>query len=233
MVAENYMTQAQVTALADANGFSSAAAKIAGAIAMTETLTFLNGKQYCDFAQVGDKNLANDVWGYSYSAWQIRSLRADKGTGSFRDEDALQASYAFAARAAFDIYKNAGYKWTPWSTYNSGAYLGFLLDTPEAQVPAGSYRVTGGDTLTRIGNKTGYAWRDIAAVNRIKDPYVIYPGQVLLLPDFPHTVVYRETLTSIAAKYGNDLTAQKLADYNDIAIDSKLLVGTVLKVPRL
>lgn len=229
----NLYTQKQVTKLADDNGFSTAASKYAGAIAMCETLTFINGKQFCDFDLVGDQNLANSTWGYSYSAWQIRSLRADKGTGQGRDEDMLKDP-AYAARMAFSIYKGAGYKWTAWSTYNSGAYLGFMGSDPVAAVPAGSYRVTGGDTLTKIALKTGgYRWQDIALANHIPSPYVIYPGQVLLLPDFPHTVVRGESLTSIATRYGSNLTVQHLADYNHTTLTSILSIGQVLNIPRI
>jgi LysM repeat protein len=228
----NLKTQAQCTALAKAAGFSDAASKKAGAIAMCEALTFVSGKQYSDFDIVGDQNLATDTWGYSYGGWQVRSLRAQKGTGGIRDEDEL-ADPEFNAASAFAIYKSAGYSFKPWSTFNSGAYLGFLQDSPEAVVPAGSYRVTGGDTLSRIGSRLGYAWRDIAKVNRIVDPYTIYPGQVLLMPDFPHTVVSGDTLTNIASKYGSNLTATRLAEYNGLSLGSTLQIGQVIKVPRL
>lgn len=228
----NLMTQKEVTALARANGFTAKASVTAGAIAMTETLTFLNGKQYCDFDLVGDQRLADDVWGYSYSAWQIRSLRADKGTGRLRDEEQLRDP-AFAARSAYAIYKGRDYRWVDWSTYNSGAYLGFMGDDPVAAVPVGTYRVTGGDSLSKIGSRQGYRWQDIATVNHIKSPYTIYPGQVLLLPDFSHTITRGETLTSIAAKYGTNLTAARLAEYNQLPLNGKLSVGQTVKIPRI
>lgn len=229
----NLFTQANVTLLARTAGLTDAASKVAGAIAMAETLTYKDGHQFCDFDLVGDQNLANFTWGYSYSAWQVRSLRAEKGTGGIRDEDQLR-NPEFAAHSMVAIYRGGGaYSWKPWSTYNSGAYLGFMGSDPAAAVPPGSYRVVGGDSLSRIGTKLSYRWQDIATVNHIVSPYTIFPGQVLLLPDFPHEVAYRETFTSIAAKYGANLTAQHLADYNHIAVDSVLTMGQMLKVPRI
>lgn len=46
-----------------------------------------------------------------------------------------------------------------------------------------TYTVKSGDTLSGIGQKTGKNWKDIANLNGIKSPYVIYPGQVLKLPN--------------------------------------------------
>jgi len=229
---DTLMTQKQVTALARANGFSEKASKIAGAIAMAETHTITGGKSYCDFDKVGDQRLADDTWGYSYSAWQIRSLRADKGTGMGRDEDRLKDP-EYAAEMAYVIYRARGYRWTDWSTYNGGAYLSFLLDSPEAVVPAGTTRVQPGDGLIRIGTRTGYPWRDIAKANNLRDPYKINLGQVLLLPDFPHTVTRGETLTSVAAKYGTNLTPDRLAEYNNLALTAKLTIGQTINIPRI
>lgn len=228
----NLYTQAQVAILARGAGLTLAASKIAAAIAMCEGMSIIKGVQYSDFDLVGDQKLADETWGYSYGGWQVRSLRDQKGTGGLRDEDQLP-NPEFNAKAMYAIYKGAGYSWRAWSTYNSGAYLGFMGDDPAAAVPAGSYRVTGGDSLSKIGTKTGYDWHQIATVNRIVSPYTIYPGKVLLLPDFPHVVAPRETLTTIASKYGSNLTAAHLAEYNGLAVDAVLELGSTLKVPRL
>lgn len=45
-----------------------------------------------------------------------------------------------------------------------------------------TYTVVSGDTLSKIGTKTGYRWQDIASLNKIVSPYVIRIGQVLKLP---------------------------------------------------
>lgn len=45
-----------------------------------------------------------------------------------------------------------------------------------------TYTVKPGDTLSAIGRKLGVSWLDIAALNGIKTPYRIYPGQALKIP---------------------------------------------------
>ena len=56
--------------------------------------------------------------------------------------------------------------------------------TPKPSTPTyKTYTVKSGDTLSGIGQKTGKNWKDIAGLNGIKSPYIIYPGQVLKLPN--------------------------------------------------
>lgn len=45
-----------------------------------------------------------------------------------------------------------------------------------------TYTVVKGDTLSEIGQRFGVNWRDIAALNHIKNPDLIYPGQVFKIP---------------------------------------------------
>jgi len=45
-----------------------------------------------------------------------------------------------------------------------------------------TYTVKAGDTLSRIGAALGVRWQDIAALNGLRDPYVIQIGQVLKVP---------------------------------------------------
>lgn len=46
-------------------------------------------------------------------------------------------------------------------------------------VRSGQYRVQRGDTLYSIAFRFGWDWRALAARNRISQPFVIYPGQVI------------------------------------------------------
>ena len=46
-------------------------------------------------------------------------------------------------------------------------------------VRQGQYRVQGGDTLYSIAFRFGWDWKELAARNAIKAPYVIVPGQVI------------------------------------------------------
>ena len=52
---------------------------------------------------------------------------------------------------------------------------------PTTPSTAKTYTVQKGDTLSKIGSKTGIAWKTIAELNGIKSPYVVKVGQVLKL----------------------------------------------------
>lgn len=69
-------------------------------------------------------------------------------------------------------------------------YVGIAIKTsvstpttssPTVTVSANTYVVQKGDTLSKIGSKTGVAWKTIAEINGIKFPYIIKVGQVLKL----------------------------------------------------
>lgn len=52
---------------------------------------------------------------------------------------------------------------------------------PTTPSTAKTYTVQKGDTLLKIGTKTGVAWKTIAELNGIKSPYIVKAGQVLKL----------------------------------------------------
>lgn len=227
-------TQAEVFALAKKAGFDDKNAEIASAIALAESLAMKDGKQYADFSRVGDQHLANSKWGNSYGAFQIRSLKKDTGTGKFRDAKKLDNNPTFNTQAAYHVWKNEG-GWKAWSTYTNGVYLGFLQQpkhNPKPELPAGTYRVTGGDSLSKIGSKTGFDWKMIAKANGLESPYTIYPGQVLKLPEYTYTVVSGDTLSKIAARDGH-VSVAELVTYNKIADPDKINVGQIIRIPRV
>ena len=47
------------------------------------------------------------------------------------------------------------------------------------RVTTGHYVVRRGDTLWAIASRFGWDWRDLARVNNLKPPHVIYPGQTI------------------------------------------------------
>lgn len=98
-------------------GFSPDAATIMVAIAGAES-------GYDDQIQ-GDLGLQDANWGPSFGLFQIRTLKAETGSGSNRDITRLAGSDAEQARAAFQI-SGGGRDFTPWSTFTNGAYQGFL-----------------------------------------------------------------------------------------------------------
>ena len=169
-------TQDEVYDLCRSVGFTHTNARIASAIALCEAPATLNNAPASNFAAVGDKELANEKWGYSYGGFQIRSLRADAGTGRIRDAERLDEP-RFNAKSARAIKLGSG--WRAWTTYTNGAYRAYLQDL--FPPPKNAYVVQGGDTLSSIGTKVGITWQDLARWNGIHSPYTIYIGQIVFL----------------------------------------------------
>nr|DAN82475.1 MAG TPA: hypothetical protein [Caudoviricetes sp.] len=104
------------------------------------------------------------------------------------------------------------------------------------------YIVKRGDTLSGIGSKYNVNWKDIANLNNISSPYIIYVGQSIKIPvkgntaniqpqqntQRIYTVKSGDTLSGIAAKYGT--TYQEIARKNGIANPNKIYPGQVLKI---
>ena len=107
-----------------------------------------------------------------------------------------------------------------------------------------NYTVKSGDTLSGIGSKLGVNWKDIANLNNISSPYIIYVGQVLKIPgassgssssggSTPSTGTYTvksgDTLSGIGAKLGVDW--KQIASANNISSPYTIYPGQVLKIP--
>lgn len=172
------LTQTEVRELCLDVGFTARQARIASAIALCEAPTVVDGQPCSDFGAVGDQELANETWGYSYGGFQVRSLRAQKGTGGTRDADELLKP-RFNARSAKIIRRESG--WGAWSTYTSGMFRAYLQDM-FPPLP-GTYVVVYGDTLSTIAQKLGLdSWEALARANGLHSPYRISIGQTLVLP---------------------------------------------------
>ncbi|MFZ7104886.1 MAG: peptidoglycan DD-metalloendopeptidase family protein [Peptococcaceae bacterium] len=110
----------------------------------------------------------------------------------------------------------------------------------ELDIPADSYNEPGtttyticsGDTLFSIGRHFNSDAYLIAALNDIKDPDYIKPGQTILVPNIfevTHRVTVGETIRQIAAIYG--ILPQQILFANDIWYPDQLKAGTVLAIP--
>lgn len=111
------LSQAQVTAALASGGFSASGATTMAAIAHAESQLDPNA--------IGDVALENSTWGPSVGLFQIRTLKADTGTGSDRDIQYLQGSVAHQVAAALHI-SNGGRNFGPWTTYADGDYQKYL-----------------------------------------------------------------------------------------------------------
>jgi hypothetical protein len=170
-------TQDEVEDLLRSIGMGPMNARIGSAIAMCEAPVYGHGVARADFSLIGDIALADEVWGYSYGGFQIRSKRDQKGTGGWRDEDELLRP-KFNARAAKAIKKAQG--WNAWSTFSSGQFKAYLQDLYPP--PPNTYVVLAGDSLSTIAQYLGCEWEDLARINGIHSPYTLSIGQYLTLP---------------------------------------------------
>lgn len=97
----------------------------------------------------GDVGLQTDKWGPSVGLWQIRSLKAEKGRGTTRDETKLRDP-AGNAKAMVEISKN-GTDWGPWSVTHPTSLVGFAAYTaalgPASAIATGVITRKGGEVV--------------------------------------------------------------------------------------
>jgi len=95
-----------------------------------------------------------------------------------------------------------------------------------------TYTVQSGDTLSKIAQAKGVSTADLVALNALRDPDLINPGQVLSirrLSETIHVVQRGDTLSAIAAHYGVALPAVIAA--NGITDPHKLDIGQRIAIP--
>lgn len=103
-----------------------------------------------------------------------------------------------------------------------------------------TYTVKSGDTLSSIATRFNTTYQDLARLNNIASPYVIYPNQVVKIKGdntvanntsnsaTTYVVKSGDTLSGIAIKYGTSY--QALASLNDISYPYTIYPNQVLKV---
>lgn len=224
----NAWLQKDVEALCSRSGFTPVNARVMSAIAMVEAPYSTGGKSYSDFDRIGDQALANEKWGFSYSGFQVRSLKVQTGTGLYRDALKLPDP-EFAAKSSYKIWTQSGF--APWSTFMTGQYKAFMQDV--FPPPQGVYMVMPGDTLSGIALKLKIgAWQDLARVNGLRSPYTIFIGQALLLPWFEYTVKAGDTLSFIVTTYGEGVTVPQVQEFNNIVDPNKISIDQIIRIPR-
>lgn len=98
--------------------------------ALIKMVAIAKGESRFDPDVHGDVNLANSKWGNSIGLWQVRSLKAEEGKGTWRDASRLEDPY-FNARAAYNI-SSGGKNLTPWTVYNKGIYKKYMGEATQA-----------------------------------------------------------------------------------------------------
>lgn len=97
-----------------------------------------------------------------------------------------------------------------------------------------TYTVVAGDTLSSIAARFRTTVAELAALNNILNPNLIYPGQVLTITTFSapvssYTVRSGDTLSSIASRF--DTSVQELVSLNSIRNPNQIYPGQVLRLP--
>ncbi len=97
-------------------------------------------------------------------------------------------------------------------------------------VASGRYTVVAGDTLRSIGNRTGAGSETLARVNALAPPFLIRPGQTLIIPGGRyHKVGEGETGIAIARAYG--IAWQEIVTANALEPPYALRIGQRLLLP--
>lgn len=132
--------------------------------------------------RLGDVGLQTAVWGPSVGLWQIRSLKADKGTGRTRDQDRL-TDPAFNAKAMVEISRN-GRDFGPWSVYSPRDLIGFAryqAALPPATTAVGIMlgQKGTGQLSDAAGDAVGDALAPITQLAGVVSDVAQTPGKVL------------------------------------------------------
>jgi len=97
-------------------------------------------------------------------------------------------------------------------------------------VPPGHILVRRGDTLYGIARRHGIPIRKLIEENRLRPPYVIYPGKTLKTPGARiHVAQAGETAYGVARRYGVDMGS--LVRINNIRPPYRLRAGQRLRLP--
>lgn len=114
---------------------------------------------------------------------------------------------------------------------------GCIMDAAYSQVTTNtsvtSYIVKSGDNLSKIGKDLGVNWKEIAELNGIHSPYIIYKGQNLKIPTASNSQVTlkaneeicREVWRGLWGKGGNRMYKLTQAGYDATLIQSMVNKG--------
>lgn len=130
--------------------------------------------------------------------------------------------------------------------YNLGGnykFLGFIKipmefnkqepNDPEENNQYINYTVQKGDTLSGIAIRYNTTYQELARINNISNPNLIYAGQVIKVPNnevnvIEYIVQPGDNLSYIASRYGT--TSQRLAQINNISNPNLIYPGQIIKI---
>lgn len=92
-----------------------------------------------------------------------------------------------AEEAAQGVCEYLGVKYKKSTTSSSSTSTSTATSSNATSNIPDTYEVQKGDTLSKIGSKTGVPWKTIASLNNLKSPYTIKVGQILKLKETTST----------------------------------------------
>ncbi|WP_324650940.1 LysM peptidoglycan-binding domain-containing protein [Georgenia sp. H159] len=129
----------------------------------------------------------------------------------------------------------------PVTTATAGA-TALALPAPHRALPASSYQVRAGDTVSAIAARAGTSVSAIVAANNLGPAALIKAGQVLRLPSSggapaparpaaatTHTVAAGDTVSALAKRYGT--TVAQIVSANRLGSRALIIVGQRLTIP--
>lgn len=162
-----------------------------------------------------------------YAMWQWSSTgRLDGYDGN------LDVNEFYGDKEAWDKYAGGA----PAVPSNAGQ-VAQPQPAPAPQPTVQEYRVVSGDSLSRIASQFGTTVANLAAMNGIQNPNLIYAGQVLKVsgtatgaqPQRTYIVRSGDNLSAIAGRVGSSVNA--IANANGIANPNLIFPGQVLRIP--
>ena len=118
----------------------------------------------------------------------IKNVLTKSPLDEYRDERRAEKEATRQAQTAPDDVPEVPQDTTAEDTTATGP-----APTPPASAPAQppapsepeyrEYTVKSGDTLSAIGQEYGVDWHDIAKLNNLENPDLIFPGQVFKIPN--------------------------------------------------
>ena len=135
--------------------------------------------------------------------------------------------------------------------YTQNIFLSDTSQIPNTQSPNDNintegiyYTVESGDTLSKIANEYGTTVQELAQINNIENPNLIYPGQILRIltnstvhgsetrgtGSITYTVQRGNTLSQIANAYG--VTVNHIVEMNGIQNPNLIYPGEKLRITQ-
>jgi murein DD-endopeptidase MepM/ murein hydrolase activator NlpD len=101
----------------------------------------------------------------------------------------------------------------------------------KSALKTGQIKVSSGDNLYNLAKKYKTTTRDLIDHNKLQAPYILYPGDVLNVPNNrrSHVLQSGENLTLVARKY--NVSLKELASTNNLDSPNKVFPGQILILP--